>query len=181
MQDFQHINVKIFARPGSSVNWPSLIPVYHRWIREKAMPELLIDVADYSHVPAGPGVMVIGHEAHYSVDTRENRLGFAYNRRAPLSGSTQDRVRQAFDAAVAGARKLEQEPEIGGSLQFDESQVEIWVNDRALAPNNAETVSAFKAEVASFLAGRFSSNPELETSTDPRDLVRVRASLVGTK
>ena len=63
-----------------------LIPVFHRWIREQAMPELLIDVADYSHVPAGPGVMVIGHEANYSVDNRENRLGLLYNRRAALEG-----------------------------------------------------------------------------------------------
>lgn len=174
MPDFQHINVKIFARPGSTINWPSLIPVFHRWIREQATPELLIDVADYAHVPAGPGIMVIGHEAHYSVDNRENRLGAVYNRRAGLDGSTQERISQAYDAALWAARQLENEPEIGGSLKFDEHDVEIWVNDRLLAPSDPETIAEFKSEVSSFLADRFGSAPDLETSSDPRELVRVR-------
>ena len=46
MPEFQHINVKIFAREGStSGTGRHLIPVFHRWIREQAIPELLIDVA----------------------------------------------------------------------------------------------------------------------------------------
>lgn len=179
MPDFQHINVKIFARKGSTVNWPSLIPVFHRWIRERATPELLIDVADYAHVPAGPGIMVIGHRAHYSVDNRGNRLGLLYNRLAGFDGSTQDRIRQAYEAALAAARQLELDPELGGSLQFDETDVEIWANDRLLAPNLPETVSLFKSEVATFLADRFGQTPELQTSTDPRDLVRVRTVAVN--
>ena len=51
--------------------------VFHQWIRDSVCPEMLIDVADYRHVPAGPGVMLIGHEANYSLDNRENRLGSA--------------------------------------------------------------------------------------------------------
>ena len=178
MPEFQHINVKIFARKGSTVNWPSLIPIFHRWIREGSTPELLIDVADYAHVPAGPGIMIIGHGAHYSVDNRRNRLGLLYNRLAGLDGSTQERIRQSYEAALAAAKKLEVEPELGGSLQFDEADVEIWANDRLLAPNVPETVSLFKSEVSSFLADRFGRVPELQTSTDPRDLVRVRTVAV---
>jgi hypothetical protein len=156
------------------VDWPSLIPIFHRWIREKAAPELLIDVADYAHVPAGPGVMVIGHEAHYSVDNRTDRLGLLYNRRAGLDGTTRERIEQAYDAALHAARKLENEPELNGSLRFDEQDVEIWANDRMLAPHDPETVGLFKAEVEAFLAERFGHTPSLLTSTDPRDLVRVR-------
>ena len=89
MADFQHINVKIFAVEGSKVDWHKLIPVFHRWIREQALPGLLLDVADYAHVPAGPGMMIIGHDAHYAVDNRQNRLGLLYNRRTAVEGSTQ--------------------------------------------------------------------------------------------
>ena len=40
-----------------------LVPVFHQWIREKKIPdELLIDVADYAHVPQGPGVVLIDQE-----------------------------------------------------------------------------------------------------------------------
>jgi hypothetical protein len=174
MPEFQHVNVKIFATKESHVDWQSLIPIYHRWIREQAMPELLIDVADYAHVPGGPGVMIIGHEAHYSVDNRENRLGLLYNRRAALDGTPADRIQQAYDAAVFAARKLEQEPELNGSLRFDERNVEIWANDRLLAPNAPETFSALETEVSSLLAQRFGQAPALERSQDPRDLARVR-------
>jgi hypothetical protein len=174
MTEFQHFNVKLFARKDSRVDWQALIPIFHRWIREQAMPELLIDVADYSHVPAGPGVMVIGHEANYSVDNRENRLGLLYNRRAALNGTSKERIQQAYDAAVTAARKLEQEPELNGSLHFDERNVEIWVNDRLLAPNTPETFSALETEVSSLLTHRFGQAPALERSQDSRDLARVR-------
>ncbi|HYI93824.1 MAG TPA: hypothetical protein VEX68_09795 [Bryobacteraceae bacterium] len=174
MPEFQHFNVKIFAKPNSRLDWHALIPIFHRWIREQAMPELLIDVADYSHVPAGPGVMVIGHEAHYSVDNRENRLGLLYNRRAALEGTSQERVKQAYDAAVSAARKLEQEPELNGALHFDERIVEIWVNDRLLAPHTPETFSVLEAEVSSLLTDRLGQPPVLERSEDHRDLARVR-------
>lgn len=176
MSDFQHVNVKIFARRGSTVQWPSLIPIFHRWIREQALPELLIDVADYGHVPAGPGVMVIGHEANYSVDNREERLGLLYNRRAALAGSTQDRIRQAYESALAAAKKLEQEPELSGSLRFNEREAEFWVNDRLLAPNTPETYADLAREVSVFLKERFGEASIAEQSDTPRDLVRVRTS-----
>jgi hypothetical protein len=181
MAEFQHINVKIFAREGSTVDWPHLIPVFHRWIREQAFPELLIDVADYAHVPAGPGVMVIGHQAHYSVDNRQNRLGLMYNRRTAFDGSTVDRIAQAYDGALAAAKKLEKEPEVGGTLHFDERNVEVWVNDRLLAPNTPEVTAEFRQEVAKFFQQRFGESPELEASADSRDLVRVRTIAAGGK
>ena len=181
MPEFQHITVKIFAREGSKVKWPALIPVFHRWIREQVFPELLIDVADYAHVPAGPGVMIIGHEAFYSVDNREDRLGLLYNRRAAFDGSNADRIAQAYEGALAAAKKLENEPEIAGSLQFDEREVEFSINDRLLAPNAPELAEVFRKEVAAFLEGRFGEVPELEASADPRDLVRIRTSAVSCK
>jgi hypothetical protein len=176
MADFQHINVKIFATPDSQIDWHVLLPVFHRWIREQSVSGLLLDVADYAHVPAGPGMMIIAHDAHYALDNRQNRLGMLYNRRTALEGSTRDRIAQAYDAALTAARKLEQEPEVANRLRFDERQVEIWVNDRMLASNNSETFAALESEVASFLKDRFGEPASLERSSDPRDLVRVRTA-----
>jgi hypothetical protein len=179
MADFQHINVKIFATAESTVDWHVLIPVFHRWIREQSVPGLLLDVADYAHVPAGPGMMIIAHDAHYAVDNRQNRLGMLYNRRTAAEGSTRDRIAQAYDAALYAARKLEQEPEVENRLRFDERQVEIWVNDRLLAPSTPEVFAEFESEVASFLQDRFGSPVDLERSADPRDLVRVRTTALA--
>ena len=60
----QHLNVKIFAQEPASIDLAGAIPVFHRWIQENVCEELLIDVADYRHVPAGPGVLLVGHEAN---------------------------------------------------------------------------------------------------------------------
>jgi hypothetical protein len=122
-------------------------------------------------VPAGPGMMIIAHDAHYALDNRQNRLGFLYNRRTAAEGTTQDRIRQAYEAALEGARKLEKEL---ASIRFDETNVEIWVNDRMLAPNTPEVAGAFEAEVAQFWQSRFGNRPGFERSSDPRELVRVR-------
>ena len=173
MAEFQHINAKIFAHEGSTIDWHVLIPIFHRWIQQQALPDLLIDVADYAHVPAGPGVMIIGHDAQYSLDNRQNRLGFVYDRRTACEGSNADRIRLAYESALSAARRLEQEPEINGALRFDERRVEFWVNDRLLAPNKPEVFEEFESEVSAFLKSKVGEFA-LSRSTDPRDLVRVR-------
>src|SRR5882762_10312759 len=107
MSAIQHVRVKIFAREPAPVDLGDAIAVFHRWIQERACPELLIDVADYRHVPNGPGVMLIGHEANYSLDTTKGRLGLLYYRKQP-GGSAQENLRQAYDAAMAACNRLEQ-------------------------------------------------------------------------
>ena len=72
--NIDHVNVKVFAK--APVDLAAAIPVFHRWIQEGACEELLIDVADYRHVPAGPGVVLIGHEANYSLDCGRNHSRF---------------------------------------------------------------------------------------------------------
>ena len=52
--------VKISAK-GDKVELEKLVPVFNEWILNKKIDdELLIDVADYAHVPQGPGVVLIG-------------------------------------------------------------------------------------------------------------------------
>ena len=65
--DLHKFGIKFFANTGERFDILKLIPVYHRWIQHSALQGLLIDVADYSHVPAGPGVMLIAHEGNYAL------------------------------------------------------------------------------------------------------------------
>src|SRR5487761_1266973 len=97
----QHVNVKLLVQNRDEASLDPLIPVFHGWIENQAAEnELLIDVADYSHVPAGPGVVLIGHEGNYSVDNTGNRLGIRYNCKTPLDGSNEDRLKQAARVAL---------------------------------------------------------------------------------
>jgi len=169
----QHINIKIFVKDPSAIRLSDAIGVFHEWIRQSVCPEMLIDVADYEHVHDGPGILLIAHEANYSLDNREGRLGLLYNRKTALDGTFQGRLAQAHKAALAACDRLEQEAPFKGKLAFDRKSIEFSVNDRLLAPNTDETWQALRPELEKHFAGA-----KLERSGEPRDLFRV---LIGNQ
>src|ERR1700733_15184726 len=128
--DLQHVNVKLLVKNPQAADLEPLIPIFHGWIQGQVCEELLLDVADYRHVPAGPGVMVIGHQADYSVDNTDHRLGVRYNRKAVLDGSNQDRLKQATMAALVACQSLEGESRLNDKLRFNGQEIELSVNDR---------------------------------------------------
>src|ERR1700689_1480437 len=76
--NLQHVNVKLLAKDWEKINdqidLEPLIPIFHSWIEGKIFEELLLDVADYRHVPEGPGVVLIGLQADYGGDKTVGRL-----------------------------------------------------------------------------------------------------------
>jgi hypothetical protein len=170
----QHFNIKIHARQPVSIDLAEAIPVFHRWIRENVRDELLVDVADYRHVSDGPGVILVGHQANYSLDLAGGRLGLLYNRKDTLDGTAREKLEQAFQSALAACRILEQEPPFQGKLHFDAGDCELLVNDRLLAPNTSETFLAMKAELESYFAARFRGTEfSLALLGEPRERFRV--------
>jgi hypothetical protein len=167
----QHVNVKLLVQKTGEVDLEPLIPVFHSWIENQNGDELLIDVADYTHVPDGPGIVLIGHEGNYSVDNTGNRLGVRYNRKAVLDGSNQDCLTQATRAALTACRRLEVEPRLGGKIRFNGQDIEIFVNDRLVAPNNAATRQAFDADFQLFSRKLFRGKEySISYGQDPRSL-----------
>lgn len=144
--NIQHINIKIYLENPESVKLADYAAIFNTWIQEQRLEELLIDVADYLHVHNGPGIMLIGHEADYSLDNRAGRLGLLYNRKAQLEGATQEKLAQAVHAALTAAQILEKE----NGLKFNGSEVQIIINDRLLVPNTVETFAALESEFQSF-------------------------------
>lgn len=180
MKDIQHFRVKLFATPESRPRLANAVPVFHRWIQEKRLPEMMIDVSDYEHVPSGPGIILVCHEAIYGLDNGKGRLGLVYNRRTALDGSVEDRLRQAVRAAESAATLLEQESEFAGNLRFDRTQWEVTVNDRALAPNTETTWKALEPAIrAVFDALMGSGEYQLQYHSDPRELFRVTVNGAG--
>src|SRR5438105_3558906 len=182
MNPIQHVRVKIFASESAQADLGDAIPVFHRWIQDRACPEMLIDVADYRHVPNGPGVMLIGHEASYSLDNTKGRLGLLYARKQS-GGEAQENLRQAFDAAVAACGRLEKEPAFAGKLKFDSGDCEFSINDRLLAPNREDIYLALKPQFELFLSSLWGPNSySLEQKGDSRELfqVSVRRSPAST-
>jgi hypothetical protein len=123
-------------------------------------------VADYLHVHNGPGIMLIGHEADYSLDNRAGRLGLLYNRKEQIEGSTQEKLSQAVRAALVVAQILEKE----NGLKFNGSEVQVIVNDRLLVPNTAETFIALEPDLKAFFGRLYNETAyNLSHYSNPRE------------
>ena len=74
--DLQKFGIKLYLTTNGSFDSKDFIPVFHNWIQDKVVDDhLLIDVADYSHISDGPGVMLIAHEGHFSLDQENYQSG----------------------------------------------------------------------------------------------------------
>lgn len=170
--ELQHLNVKIFVDGELKVDLQRFIETFHRWVSAQVLDEMLIDVADYRHVPHGPGVVLIGLDADYGMNQTGGRFGLLHNRKAPVEGTNADRLRQALTAAASVCLRLESEME---GLRFSRTEFDLFINDRALAPNTAETFAACGDELTSALQGLL-GHDDFELSYevgDPRRLFTV--------
>jgi hypothetical protein len=150
--DLQRIGLKLFAADGASVNPRQLVPIFHRWIQTQAIADqLLVDVADYAHVPDGPGVMLVAHEGNFSLDLGGGRMGLAYNRKTPMAGGLEERLRLLVRTVLDACLQLEVEPALEGRLRFRGDELQLFANDRLRAPNEPQTLAAFQPALAGLL------------------------------
>jgi len=114
MTNVYRIGAKVFCTQGADLALEELIPIFHRWIQQKRTSNLLIDVADYSHVPAGPGILLVAHEGNYMVDDLGGRRGLTFYRKQPLAGGMGERLlavaREAASASLSSLLILVRRP-----------------------------------------------------------------------
>ena len=142
--DLQRIALKIFLSEKSGLSPAEVIPVFHRWIQKKAVAGLLIDVADYSHLPTGPLLLLVAHEGHYVLDQTGGRLGLQYTRTQPLKASLPDRLITIARTLIKAGRLLEEDESLPGPIEFLGNEIQCLANDRLRAPNRVDTLTAFK-------------------------------------
>src|SRR2546423_6056582 len=135
------LSIKLFAEDPSTGRQPTLgapdfVPVFHPWIQTHAVPDhLLVDVADYDHVEAGPGTALIAHEGNFYTDRADHRLGIMYQRKQPLANSTfADRLAFVFRTTLEAAARLESDPSLSSKLRFRTDEAILRIHDRLLAP-----------------------------------------------
>jgi hypothetical protein len=173
--DAHKLQLKIFLTPDSAkaLDAEAFVPVFHRWIKQRLLPEMTIDVASYAHVPEGPGVVLIGHGSDYFMDEGEKRLGLLHNRKRAGFASDQrldDLARRTFFAAGL----LEREPTFEGKIRFVTNELLFRVNDRLLAQNDEPTFSALRPELEAFGKKIFGGACELTRVGGPKELFGVR-------
>ena len=150
--ELQHINFKIFVENPESIDQEIFTLIFQNWIQDQVCEELLIDVADYLHVDAGPGIVLIGEEADYGMDNTGHRLGLRYNRKTGLARDNSAKLAQALRSTLLAAQRLEADPRMGGKLRFSRHQLEFFINDRAIAPNTPESWEACGGDLEKFFS-----------------------------
>ncbi|HEX7900156.1 MAG TPA: hypothetical protein VF950_20480 [Planctomycetota bacterium] len=146
-------------RAGFEGKLEEFIPVFHGWIQRKAVDGLLVDVADYSHLPQSPGVVLVGFEADRSMDATEGPLGLLYLRKRPGAS-----LKDAWRATLDSCAKLEDEPALKGRLRFSPAESLFIANDRLEAPNDGATWAKLEPELKALLPGASITRD----SADPR-------------
>jgi hypothetical protein len=169
------LQLKIYATPAAAkaVEVEAVIPVFHLWIKDHVLPELMIDVANYGHVPEGPGVVLIGHGTDYFMDLGEGRLGLLHNRKrtGPAEG---ERLSDLARRTLRAAALLEKEAALVGKLTFATNELLFRINDRLGAPNTDATFAALKGELEALGQQLFAGPFELARVGGPKDLFAAR-------
>ena len=165
--DLQKINVKFFVENPGAVSPKAFVLLFNDWIQ--AADREYYDIADYAHVEAGPGILLIAHEANISMDNTGNRWGLLYSRKQPLAGSNGEKLQWVLKAALENCRRIEVASSLEGKVKFRADEALLLINDRLSAPNSEATFNALKADLeaaaralygyADFVLERESENP----------------------
>ena len=178
--NLNRIGVKFFLDGGHNLALAEYIPIFHRWIQNHSVGGILVDVADYSHVYAGPGVLLIAHEGNYGIDERGGRRGLVYYNKHAGNPTLLDRLASVCETALTACLQLEREPELKGRITFGGHELELFANDRLSAPNTEETFSAIEPLLAGFLDNLYAcANYSVTREPDPRERFSVTIKVPG--
>ncbi len=170
--ELQKLGVKFFVEQPNAVPLTDFIEIFHGWIQ--ATDGIYHDVADYSHMQSGPCVILVANDANLHIDETGGRRGLLYSRKAPLSGTNQEKLRTVFRLALENCRKLEEEPALRGKLRFTTNEAAILLNDRLLGSNTEESFQELKREVGPFAKQLFGdAEVRFERDEDPRQRLNV--------
>lgn len=160
------IQAKLFVEDPDGLDALEIIPVFHRWIQSEALDELLIDVANYAHVPDGPGVILIAHEADYGIDFGHGRAGLLYTRKRDVPESLTEAARLAVGRVLLAAKLLEEDT----GLTFRRDEIEVTFPDRLQVPNQEDSLEIVREPLQTVLTEYFpDADVRLEwASWDPR-------------
>lgn len=147
MDDLKQFDIRIASKTSKGVDTEAFMGVLQRWIQQRTIPGVLIDVADYGHIHHGHGTILIAHEYNLSVDYADGNLSLLLRVKRPAEPTLAARIEAALRLALQACHLLEKEPEFAGKLTFDPSAFTFTANDRLLAPNTDATYAALKPAV----------------------------------
>jgi rhodanese-related sulfurtransferase len=179
----KRISVKFFAGPDpeAAVDLEPFIPLFHRLIQQSSVEGLLLDVANYIHVPNGPGIVLIGHDVDYGIDSTGGRTGLLTVRKRAGDQSFGDLLRDTLRKALIAVREIETDG--SGKIAFDLGALKIDLVDRLAYPNEQAAFDQAKREAEPILTELY-GDAKVEVSRESGDAraplaLEIRASAIA--
>ncbi len=176
----QRVGVKVFVEDQEAFDRARMIDVFHRWIQEDRLPGTLVDVHDYTHVPEGPGVLLIAHEWHLRTDEAGGRIGLEYELKREGSGTLAERLREAIVSVLEAAAALEQDTAGENPVRFATREMAFRFTDRLAVPPTEAAFDEVTGELDNVLTGLYGGVPiEFERVGHARGPLRLHMRVVG--
>lgn len=169
---------KLYFDAHAELKLEDFVDEFHAWIRHgKIEDDLAIDVADYVHVPNGPGVLLVCHQGHLVVEHKHGRWALVYNRkRGGDKDSLQQTLRTPLQRLVRAAAWIEgASGKLQGRVQFLTQELVLRVQNRLLAPNTDHVFAQWQPAVTELLTPLYQDAPQLQRVGDSRELFTVLA------
>jgi hypothetical protein len=138
-KDLQRIELKMLVDGPAQPDLDPLLAAFDRWRKQENAPSEWIDLADYAHMPKGPGVMMAGKRENFGVNLIDPGPGIFFTGKKNYAGSTADRFVEAFRRCLKLAKTLLAEPDYPAALQPKTGEWLVVVNDRLDFPNDDDT------------------------------------------
>lgn len=165
------LSVRFPAEEGPADLEPA-IGVFHRFIQRGQVEGLILDVADYRHVPAGPGVLLVGHDVDYGI----NGDAFTVVRKRSADSPARTQLRDALRMGLGALDAISDDGEIAAT--FDRSRFTVTVPDRRLGPPDA-AAAALHAEVEPLVTELYGADATITPvgTDDPRHAAALRVQV----
>tara|TARA_B110000116_G_C16723094_1_gene530066 strand:+ start:364 stop:939 length:576 start_codon:yes stop_codon:yes gene_type:complete len=162
--EISRLSFKVFMDQGEDVTPETWFEVFNTWIHEPEN-DILVDVADYTHVLNGPQTILVGHRANYAIDNTDGRFGFLYGRKRDLGGNLAESLLDVISTALRACNRLNEDGRLDGQVSFNSGSVQIIVNDRLGAANETESFENLKTALTPIL-NRLYGGAAYEVSRD---------------
>jgi len=182
MLELQKFGIKLFIEVKKNYTSKKFIPEFHKWIQNESIKDhLLIDVADYSHIIDGPGVMLIAHEANISLDQENKKPGLLYMRKTKVNGDFKERFIKVLSMTIDNAKLLKNNT-INQKINYLNNTFHFIANDRLYAENIKEKQNLYKKEIAKALIEQYPSiNVDFSDFSYPGERLAFTVNIIDNK
>lgn len=150
------------ARNPGAASVDRVHEIFHSWVSGRALDDVLVDVADYRHVPSGPGLFVIGHACNYQLRLDADSWEFSCQQKNRAI-TQRDPLRGVFERSVWACRLLQEE--LKSPALFDATRVRISSYDRRFWDLTDRPLSSLSASIDSRLGALLLTAPKIEVVT----------------